>query len=298
MQFTHEVEKDGTIAFLDVSVKRQGNGAFSTSVYRKKTDTNLYVNWRAFAPKQWKIGTLKGLFRRAFLICSEQEGLDKEISHLKRVFTQINGYPKKVVNNTLSQVKNMVERESLLIAHPADAATPVREEESREPIVEEVHPYISLPYKGVNGEKVLKNLKNTIRRCLPKHVIPRFTYNGTKLGSFFRVKDNVKWGHHTDLVYSYVDEEVREEDKNTEYIGQTNVRMETRVYEHCNTDKNSAVYKHLRMHNKEASELDFTILEKRFDKDVDRRIAEAIYTKQKKPFLNRQKKTYKLELFN
>ena len=100
IQFTHEVEKNGTIAFLDVSVKRKEDGSFTTSVYRKKTDTNLYVNWGAFAPKQWNIGTLKGMFRRAFLICSEQEGLDREISHLKRIFLQVNNYPKKVVNST------------------------------------------------------------------------------------------------------------------------------------------------------------------------------------------------------
>ena len=52
------------------------------------------------------------------------------------------------------------------------------------------------------------------------------------------------------------------------------------------------------MHNKEGSDLDFSILETGFDKEHDRRIAEAIFTKERKPFLNRQKKTYKLELFN
>lgn len=228
------------------------------------------------------------------MICSEPEGLDKEISHLKRVFIQVNGYPKKVVNKTLFQVKKLVEKDNTPTVQPAVTMAPSREEGNREPAVVEEHPYISLPYKGDTGEKVLKSLKDTIRRCLPKHVIPRFTYKGTKLGSFFRVKDNVKWGHHTDLVYSYVDEEGRD----TEYVGQTNVRLETRVYEHCNTDRASAVYKHLSRHNKEASELDFTILEKGFDKELDRKIAEAIYAKERKPFLNLQKRTYKLELLN
>ena len=232
------------------------------------------------------------------MICSEKEGLDREISHLKHVFININGYPKRVVKSTLSQVKHAIEREAVLEATPTVAVTPVQDVQNREPEVEEVYPYISLPYKGSAGEEILKGLKNAIRRFLPKHVIPRFTYKGMKLGSFFRVKDKVKWGHQTDLVYSYVDDDVWEEHNPTEYIGQTNVRIETRVYEHCNTDRASAVYKHLRRCNKEASELDFSILEKGFDKEIDRRIAEAIYTKEKEPILNRQKKTYKLGLFN
>ena len=296
--FTHEIEVNGTIAFLDVKVKRRSDGKFSTSVYRKKTDTNLYVNWRAFAPKQWKVGTLKGMFRRAFLICSEQEGLDEELSHLKRVFIQINGYPKKVVHKTLSQVRSAIERERMLVTEPVNPAAVSGEEDSGEEEVEEVHPYITLPYKGLVGDGILKGLKDAMRRCLPKNVIPRFTFKGKQLGSFFRVKDKIKWGHQTDLVYSYLDEEVTHGDTRTEYVGMTNVRMETRTYEHCNTDKSSAVYKHLREHNKQGSELDFSVLETGYDKQLDRRIAEAIYAKERKPYLNRQKKTHKLELFN
>ena len=45
IQFTHEVDSDGCIAFLGVSVKINLDGSFETSVYRKKTDTNMYVNW-------------------------------------------------------------------------------------------------------------------------------------------------------------------------------------------------------------------------------------------------------------
>ena len=299
VQFTHEVEKDGTIAFLDVNVIKKDDGTFTTSVYRKKTDTNLYINWKAFAPKQWKIGTLKGMFRRAFLICSEQEGLDAEISHLKHVFIKINGYPKKVVYETLAQIARWNEERiaaaaaaQLLQGATAEGTTTAEVPE------EEIHPYISLPYKGMKGDLLLKQLKQMIKRCLPSNVIPRFTFKGKKLGSFFRVKDKIKLGHQTDLVYSFVDEEVSHEDKPTEYVGMTNVRFETRTYQHRCTDKASAVYKHLQTHNKQGSDLDFSVLESGYNKGLDRRIAEAIFTKERKPFLNLQKNTYKLELFN
>ena len=44
IKFTHEIEKEGSIAFLDVKITRKINGQFITEVHRKKTDTNIYIN--------------------------------------------------------------------------------------------------------------------------------------------------------------------------------------------------------------------------------------------------------------
>ena len=104
INFTYETETDNRISFLDVNVSRKGDGTFDTEVYRKKTDSNIYINWDAFASRSWKIGTLKGLFRRAFTVCSTKESREKEISYLKKVFTKINGYPSRVVTDTLHEV--------------------------------------------------------------------------------------------------------------------------------------------------------------------------------------------------
>ena len=50
IKFTFEKENDGNIAFLDVKVIKKTDGCFETDIYRKPTDTNVYVNWEAFAP--------------------------------------------------------------------------------------------------------------------------------------------------------------------------------------------------------------------------------------------------------
>ena len=63
IKFTYEKEKDDSISFLDVKVIRKSDGSFDTNIHRKQTDTNIHVNWNAFAPKIWKIGTVKGLIR-------------------------------------------------------------------------------------------------------------------------------------------------------------------------------------------------------------------------------------------
>ena len=149
IQFTHEVEQDSRIAFLDVGITKRENGSFQTDVHRKRTDTNLYVNWKAFAPVAWKLGTVKGLIRRAFLICSEKEGLDRELKHLKSVFTKINGYPSKVFHRSLKRVENAINREKELEVRNTDTAI----EGAAEQGVEQVSfPYMCLPYKGNKGE--------------------------------------------------------------------------------------------------------------------------------------------------
>ena len=57
------------------------------------------------APEQWKVGTLSGMIRRAYEICSNKYELTKELTHLKHVFTTTNGYPKFLVESLLKKAK-------------------------------------------------------------------------------------------------------------------------------------------------------------------------------------------------
>ena len=111
IQFTHEEGQDGQIAFLDVKVITKQDRSFNTEVYRKKTDTNVYIHWESFAPKTWKIGTLRGLIRRAFVLCSTEDARKKEIAFLKKTFRGINGYPSRIVNTTIREVEQKFEQE-------------------------------------------------------------------------------------------------------------------------------------------------------------------------------------------
>ena len=69
------------------------------------------------------------------------------------------------------------------------------------------------------------------------------------------------------------------------------------VYEHCNTDKQSSVFKHLRNSGHNGEPNDFKILGKGYKTKHDRRIAEALFIKDKKPTLNEQVLSYRLSLF-
>ena len=50
--FTFEEQVNNMISFLDVLLIRKPDG-MDLAVFRKKTNTNLYVNWDAFAPETW-----------------------------------------------------------------------------------------------------------------------------------------------------------------------------------------------------------------------------------------------------
>ena len=195
IKFTFEAEVNNEISFLDVKVIRKSDGSFDTSVYRKKTDSSIYMNWNSFATRNWKIGTLKGLFRRAFLICSTKEALETELKYLKHVFVKINGYPSRVVNNTLHDTRSKLKKESSLVRAPV--LPPVANSQPTET------PYICLPYKGPEGEGIIRKFRNYLNGVLPDQIKPRFIYKGTKLGSFFSVKDKVDATHQTNLVYGY-----------------------------------------------------------------------------------------------
>ena len=47
IKFTFELENDGCIPFLDVLIKRDVGGNIITTVYRKPTNTDLYINWHS-----------------------------------------------------------------------------------------------------------------------------------------------------------------------------------------------------------------------------------------------------------
>ena len=45
IQFTHEVEIDSKNPILDVLVIRDSNNNINTTVYRKSTNNDIYLNW-------------------------------------------------------------------------------------------------------------------------------------------------------------------------------------------------------------------------------------------------------------
>ena len=64
IRFTKELEQSGSISFLDVKVTRNRTGMV-TSIYRKPTHTDQYINFQSHHPLSQKIAIAHNLYNRA-----------------------------------------------------------------------------------------------------------------------------------------------------------------------------------------------------------------------------------------
>ena len=84
IQFTAEDQRsDGAMPFLDILVTPGRDGSLSTSVYRKPTHTDLYLQWDSHHTLTSKYSVIGTLQHRAQTICSNPQLLQKEEQHLK-----------------------------------------------------------------------------------------------------------------------------------------------------------------------------------------------------------------------
>ena len=83
IQFTFEMEEENKLAFLNVMVIRNTNDIINTTVYRKPTNTDIYINWHSHSPLPWKKTTANVLIQREIKICSDKKFLDEELNLIK-----------------------------------------------------------------------------------------------------------------------------------------------------------------------------------------------------------------------
>ena len=278
IKFTYELEPNNKLAFFDVSARRTNDNKVETSVYRKATCTNIYINWHSHAPSNWKIGILRNLIKRAK---SSELLLRNEISYLRNIFTEYNDFPLKVVYNIIDQ-----------------ELSPLVQQETTKPENKETQQTLQLmiPYSGNQGRKLLSKMKKQLKKTLPEDVNTMISYKSTKLSTKFPVKDKTDFQHKNNVVYhsKYPNEGCHEN-----YIGETNRRIVERIQDHNSRDKNSQLLKHAREKgHTHVWENDFKILGNNYQSNIKRKISESLFIRQLKPTLNANEKSFPLHLFN
>ena len=138
IQFTMEKEEDGKIAYLDVLVEKKGTLA-TTSIFRKKTHTDRYMNYDSHHHARIKSSIIKCLGTRAKNVCHATK-LIGERNHLKQVF-QANGYPAQMVNRTLKSRP-----------HAPHSSTQTAEQTN-------LPKFLHLPYVRVVSERIERNCR-------------------------------------------------------------------------------------------------------------------------------------------
>ena len=195
------------------------------------------------------------------------------------------GYPQRIIQQSKDKVKAKLAQQNT-VELPNDDIPPNEEE-----IDEKRKPFMIMPYAGERGEKVMKK----VMRKIPEDVRPRIVYTGTKLSSFFPVKDEIKDKYISNIVY-YFDSA---SENNVDYTGETKCRWGKRIVEHQGRDKKSAIVINFQSKNLPPPQTgEFRILAKNYPNRLKRRIAESLYIKENKSSLNVQVDCYKLKLFN
>ena len=103
IQFTYEVEHN-KLPILDALLTKNTNKTDAT-VYRKPTNTDVYLNWNAHALTTWKRGTLKTILSCTYTICSSETYLNGEIKYIELTFEKVKNYPKYVITQLKREVK-------------------------------------------------------------------------------------------------------------------------------------------------------------------------------------------------
>ena len=97
IKFTIEhPNQQGAIPFLDTFPRPSGNKII-TSVYRKPTHMDRYLDFNSNHPKSAKCAVVRALTDRAKNVCSSPELLAEEMDHLGKVL-KYNNYPKWMID--------------------------------------------------------------------------------------------------------------------------------------------------------------------------------------------------------
>ena len=97
--------------FLDTLITPKEDGSLSTTVYRKPTHTDLYLQWDSNHTVSSKYSVVGSLHHRAKTICSRPELLQQEEDHLKQALTSCK-YPAWSVNKVKIKTKATANKNS------------------------------------------------------------------------------------------------------------------------------------------------------------------------------------------
>ena len=209
IRFTYELENENTLAFLDVDVFRDTR-KFSSTVHRKDTFSGVYSNFKSFMPDTYKRGLVSSLLYRAYMICSTNQSIHKEIENLKRIFSR-NGYPIRFVDKCVLKFFNKLYQKKVPV-----------------PTVPKLELTMILPFLGTESLRIKNALSRTLRKNVPFCSLKIVFKTTRRLSSCFSFKDKFPKSLLSGVIYKYVCPEC-----NLSYIGCTRRYFVKRLEEHC-----------------------------------------------------------------
>lgn len=219
VNFTVEIEKEGTLPFLDLKVIRVNN-RLEFDIYRKPTHVDVYINEKAYNPREHKLAAFRSLIQRMIKVPLTPERLNRERTRIIEI-GQKNGFEASEINRIINTAKYKQRIRNI--------TTLQKDCEERKWVSVNYHPAIYSDLK-----KVFKNYG----LC----VAPKNKYNLRNIG-MRNLKDE------TPVLKKSGIYKINCSGCEKVYIGQTKRDIETRAKEHARNIKNeettkSAVAKH------------------------------------------------------
>ena len=264
IQFTaEEPREDGAMPFLDILVSPGRDGSLSTSVYRKPTHTDLYLQWESHHPLSSKYSVIGTLQHRANTICSNPQLLHEEEKHLHQALKRCQ-YPNWALNKVKHKMRN-----------PGTRTTAKRNSNITQ------RSYIVVPYYAGLSE----NIKNIGK----KFGVQVHCKGGTTIKNLLMApKDKDPMLKQSGVIYRYHCDRV---DCDEEYVGESSRTFGERFKEHLKSP--SPIYDHSNISGHKVTINNFEIVG-REDLNQMRTIKEAIYIRVNDPSLNRNVGKYHL----
>ncbi len=208
IKFTCELEKDGSLPFLDVLVQRTGS-LFTTSIYRKPTFTGLGMKFNSFLPINYKRNIIGTLVYRAYKISSNFIKLHQDISFLRNFFIN-NGFPLNFIDTYIGKTLS-----KFFITTAPPLTCPKR-------IV-----YFALPFLG-NTSFSFRNRINKLFSTFYPNCQLRFAFTShNTIGRGFVFKDRIPTALQSSIIYKYNCGAC-----NASYVGKTTRHFFMRIAEH------------------------------------------------------------------
>ncbi|XP_057305452.1 uncharacterized protein LOC130642384 [Hydractinia symbiolongicarpus] len=284
ISFTSETEKSNKLSFLDISITRDVDRKFITSIYRKPTFSGVYTHFDSFIPESYKFGLIYTLLHRCFKICSSWSIFHHEVIRIKDIFIR-NGYPELFIGKVIKHFFS-ISRKTKEVTHTA----------------EKKNILIVLPFLGKTSlqtrTKLEKLFKSTLH-CCKLSVVFR---THTRLSNFFRFKDLLPKELKSGVIYKY-----KCSGCNATYIGETSRHLKVRASEHLGvsplTGKKStssnctAIKDHLKACHTTSSLDDFSILSRGNNRYL-LEIKESLFIMRDSPQLNNNIRSAPLYLYN
>ena len=275
IKFTSEIESNSVLPFIGVNVTHN-NLSFTTSVYRKPTDTGLGLNFLSFIPSNLKPNSILTLQHRCYSICSNRCLFDKEVDFLHDFYTK-NRFPSFLFWRT---VRKFLHR----VLGPIRVSYDVPKDKQ----------YISLPFFGHPSYVIRNKLQSLFNYHFPQVDVKFVLTNKRTIGSCFRVKEHLPQHLCSNVIYHF---KCSSEDCESSYVESTKRFLQDRICEHkgvsfrtgsklsSSSIKQSSIREHATKCSHPIEQESFRIIG-RCNQVDDLRLLESVYIKYLKPDLN------------